>query len=104
MLDGRPRRSSERTRLPKTRNFRWPTWTSPGHSVLPSSSQRVSKPGTAAESLVSNRWSRPSVSWRNRSLDQITSSVSGWKMTMGSGELSMVSRVAISMLADTLSR
>ena len=56
---------------------------------------------TAAVSLVSNRWSRSPVIWRKRSLDQITSSFSGRKITMGRGALTMVSLVAVSMLQVT---
>ena len=75
--------------------------TSVGHSVLPSISQREKKSGTAAVSLVSNRCSFSPVSWRKRSLDQITSSFSGRKITMGRGALTMVSLVAVSMLQVT---
>ena len=77
--------------------------TSVGHSVFPSISQREEKSGTAAVILVSNRCSRSPVSWRKRSLDQMTSSFSGRKITMGSGALTMVSLVAGSMLQVTLS-
>ena len=40
------------------------------------------------------------MSWA-RSLVHMTSSVSGWKRTMGRGELSIVSRLAASMLVVT---
>ena len=100
MVD-RLRFSSERTREPYTKNRRSSRTTSPGQTVLPSRSHRVSKPGTRAERVVSKRCSCSSVSWRKRSLDQMISSVSGWKMTMGRGELTMVSWVATSMLAVT---
>ena len=77
--------------------------TSVGHSVLPSMSQREEKSGTAAVILVSKRCSRSPVIWRKRSLDQMTSSFSGRKMTMGSGAFTMVSLVAESMLQVTFS-